>query len=233
MIEYKNVDFTYSRNTPFSQKVLENFNLKIESGENIAIMGKTGCGKSTVVKLCNGLIKPDNGTIEVDGLKTTEKKTLMELRKKVGLVFQYPENQFFCPTVSEEIGFALKNFGFADRVEEMTEKSIRTVGLSHDFLGRSPFRLSGGEMRLVAIASVICWEPDYIFLDEPTAGLDFRGRKKISELIRNLNEYGKTTVTVTHNQDFVKSNMKRIVHIKNGLKFFDGPVEEYSFDEDI
>jgi len=226
MIEYKNVYFTYSAGTPFEQTVLEDFSLEIDKGERIAVIGKTGSGKSTVIKLSNATIKPERGFVTVDSLNTVDKKTIFSLRKKVGLVFQYPESQFFCPTVLEEVEFALKNFGFSNR-ETMIHEALNMVGLPLSFLNRSPFRLSGGEMRLVAIASIICWNPEYLFFDEPTAGLDYRGRKTISQLIDRLHKSGKTVVVVTHNEDFVRENLSRVIAIKGGKKVFDGSTDEY------
>lgn len=217
-IEFNGVDYVYSKDTPFEKKALSDVNLKIEEGEYISILGKTGSGKSTLVQLMNGVMKPTKGKVVVDGILTDEKsERTFEIRKKVGMVFQYPEHQFFEENVLNEIAFGPKNFGIDDsQIEEKVLKSIEMVELPKSTLFKSPFSLSGGEKRKVAIASVIACDPKYIVFDEPTSGLDPVSVKRFSLLTKKFQSLGKTIVIVTHSVEFALKNSERIIVLSDG-----------------
>jgi len=227
MIAFKNVTHYYSKNTPFETLALKDLCMTIKKGERLAVMGRTGSGKSTLAQLASGLIRPDSGEITVDGIDTKEKKDSHQLQKKVGLVFQYPESQFFMPTVKEEVAFALDNFEIEDPGERLTTNALTSVGLPARIMQRNPFSLSGGEKRLTAIASIIVWNPDYLFLDEPTAGLDARGRKRVLNLLQRLEENGTAIVVITHDTRLVKDNFPRIVVLSGGKTAFDGETRDF------
>ncbi|WP_240739459.1 ATP-binding cassette domain-containing protein [Marinitoga lauensis] len=177
-IEIKNVSYTYAEGTPFETTALKDINWKITENSMWVVLGKTGSGKTTLIQTLNGLLIPKNGEILVDGISTKDQKNdIKKIRERIGLVFQYPENQFFLPTVLEELLYAPKNFNKNISQNDILN-ILNLVGLNRSFLGRNPFTLSGGEMRRVAIASVLSYNPKYIVFDEPTVGLDYSGRKK-------------------------------------------------------
>ncbi|MBO7222054.1 MAG: energy-coupling factor transporter ATPase [Clostridia bacterium] len=223
----------YSKKTPSEKVALDNINLSIEEGEFVAIVGHTGSGKSTLVQHLNGLIKPHkkgkNGRVEIFGRSTTEKKGLKQLRFDVGMVFQYPEYQLFEDTVEKDIAFGPKNMKLdKDEIDRRVRKSLELVGLPYDdFAERSPFELSGGEKRRVAIAGVIAMEPKILVLDEPFAGLDPEGVREITELILKLKrEICPTIITVTHDMDSASTLADRVVALCGGKIVADGTPKE-------
>lgn len=223
----------YSKKTPSEKVALDNINLSIEEGEFVAIVGHTGSGKSTLVQHLNGLIKPHkkgkNGRVEIFGRSTTEKKGLKQLRFDVGMVFQYPEYQLFEDTVAKDIAFGPKNMKLdKDEIDRRVRKSLELVGLPYDdFAERSPFELSGGEKRRVAIAGVIAMEPKILVLDEPFAGLDPEGVREITELILKLKrEICPTIITVTHDMDSASTLADRVVALCGGKIVADGTPKE-------
>jgi energy-coupling factor transport system ATP-binding protein len=224
-IEMKNVDFIYGYKTPFEKKALENINLSITKGEFIGIIGKTGSGKSTLVQLMNGLLVPQIGDVVVDGINTKDKKKAKEIRKRVGLVFQYPEYQLFEETVYKDIAFGPQNLGFSeDEVKRRVKEVCELLEIPKELLEKSPFELSGGQKRRVAIAGILAMDPDCIILDEPTAGLDMRGRKRIFNIIERLHkEAKKTIILISHSLEDVAVLCERVIILSKGKVHFDGP----------
>ena len=205
-IKLKNVDYIYNEGTPFSNKVLEDINLDLNEEKIIGIIGKSGSGKTTLVQLLNGLFIPSKGNIQVDDFiirKGMKLGNINNLRRKVGLVFQFPEEQFFNPTVKDEISFALKYFKYkSDRINKQVSDALTMVGLDNEYLSRNVFNLSGGEKRKIAIASILVFNPKIVILDEPTVGLDYKSKKRMMELIKKLKErYNKTIIIVSHDVD--------------------------------
>jgi energy-coupling factor transport system ATP-binding protein len=206
MIEAENIHYSY----PSKVEALKGVSLKIPDGEFVAIMGQNGAGKSTFVKHFNGLLKPSQGTVRVDGVETT-KTSVAALARNVGFVFQNPDNQLFSETVEEEIGFALKNFGFKPEVvEERINWALNLLSLSQ-YRKTSPFLLSGGERKRVALASVLAWDPKALVLDEPTIGQDHEQKERLQQFIIQMQQQGKTVVTVTHDVEFVAECNPRVV----------------------
>ena len=226
----KNLRHIYSPGTPFEVKALDDINLTINEGELIGIIGHTGSGKSTLIQHLNGLLKPTSGTVMIDNLTIGEKSTkLRDVRRKVGLVFQYPESQLFEETVELDVGFGPKNIGYDEKsVLEKVKKSLEWVNLNFDNLReRSPFELSGGQMRRVAIAGVLAMEPKYLILDEPTAGLDPRSRDDILSKLKKLHqELGITIMLVSHSMDEIAELVDRIIVMDGGKVFLDGKPED-------
>lgn len=214
------VSCVYGKNTPFEFNALNNVTLDINEGEYVAIIGQTGSGKSTLIQHLNGLIKPTGGSLDVFGTKITDAKKqaeLIGLRKKVGLVFQFPEVQLFEETVQRDIEFGPKNFNVEPaKRAAMARELIKTVGLDESFLQMSPFELSGGQKRRVAIAGILALEPEVLILDEPTAGLDPQGRLDILEMIKNLHKSGRTIIVVTHDMDCVRDYATRAIVMDKG-----------------
>ena len=200
-IKIENLTYVYMPKTPFEKKALDNVSLEIEDGEFLAVIGHTGSGKSTLIQHLNGLLKPASGKIYVDGTDITDKDTkLVDIRKKVGLVFQYPEYQLFEETIAKDIAYGPSNLGLnEDEILKRVKKSMEMVGLNYEeYKDISPFELSGGQKRRVAIAGVIAMEPKVLILDEPTAGLDPAGRDDILEQIKLLHEkYNMTIILVS------------------------------------
>lgn len=232
-IKIESLTHIYSKKTPSEKVALDNINLSIEEGEFVAIVGHTGSGKSTLVQHLNGLIRPHkkgkNGRVEIYGRSTTEKKGLKQLRFDVGMVFQYPEYQLFEDTVAKDIAFGPKNMKLdKEEIDKRVRKSLELVGLPYDdFAERSPFELSGGEKRRVAIAGVIAMEPKILVLDEPFAGLDPEGVKEITELVLKLKrEVCPTIITVTHDMDSASTLADRIIALCNGKIVADGTPKE-------
>ncbi|MDD3655315.1 MAG: energy-coupling factor transporter ATPase [Atribacterota bacterium] len=219
-IHLKNVSYTYNINMPFETEALKSINLKIDKGEFIGIIGHTGCGKTTLLQLLNGLLEPTEGQVFVDSIDIHKnKQKLREIRKKIGLAFQYPENQFFEETISKEIAFGPKNIGISDiELEQRIKKSLKMVDLDYYFYkDRSPFSLSGGEMRRVAIASILAIDPEIIILDEPTASLDPQSCYKLLSVIVNLyQKYNRTIIMVSHNMEIISELTKRIIVMEKG-----------------
>lgn len=206
-IEFKNVSYTYQAGTPFEGRALFDVNLKIEDASYTAFIGHTGSGKSTIMQLLNGLHIPTKGEVIVDdfSIKAGDKnKEIKFIRQKVGLVFQFPESQLFEETVLKDVAFGPQNFGISQiEAERLAEEKLRLVGISEDLFDKNPFELSGGQMRRIAIAGILAMEPKVLVLDEPTAGLDPKGRKELMTLFKNLHKKGMTIVLVTHLMDDV------------------------------
>lgn len=228
MIRCENLCHTYQKGTPFEKNAVSNVNLHIEKGELVAIIGHTGSGKSTLIQHFNALEKPTGGKVYIDGADVCDKETnLREIRKKVGLVFQYPEHQLMEDTVYKDIAFGPINMGISgDDLKERVEIATESVGLKKEYLEKSPFELSGGEKRRAAIAGVLAMEPEVLVLDEPTAGLDPRGRDELLELIVKLNDTGMTVIMVSHSMEEVARIAKRILVIDGGKVVLDGSVTE-------
>lgn len=225
-ITLKNIHFTYMPGTPFQQHALKGINLEIKDGEFVGIIGQTGSGKSTLVQLFNGLLKPTSGEAEINGFMTTKPEVkLKALRQQVGLVFQFPEHQLFGETVEVDVGFGPKNQGLGNKeIARRVRDAIALVDIDQEVLSRSPFDLSGGQMRRVAIAGVLAMNPRILILDEPTAGLDPRGRDEILAKIAQLQRETKITVIlVTHSMEDVARLVDRLVVIHRGEISFDGP----------
>ena len=218
MIEIKNLSHTYSSMGNVSY-ALKDINLTINDGEMLGIIGHTGSGKSTLIQHFNGLLKPTSGEILLDGQNIFDKNTsIKEVRRKVGLVFQYPEYQLFEETVFKDIAFAPKNYGCSpDEIKERVYSAAQTVGLKEKYMEKSPFELSGGQKRRVAIAGVLAMEPEVLVLDEPAAGLDPFGREKILYEIEKIREErGITVVLVSHSMEDVASHTTKIAVMHSG-----------------
>lgn len=219
-IKIENLTYVYMPKTPFEKKALDNVNLEIEDGEFLAVIGHTGSGKSTLIQHLNGLLKPASGKIYVDGTDITDKDTkLVDIRKKVGLVFQYPEYQLFEETIAKDIAYGPTNLGLnEDEILRRVKKSMEMVGLNYEeYKDISPFELSGGQKRRVAIAGVIAMEPKVLILDEPTAGLDPAGRDDILEQIKLLHEkYNMTIILVSHSMEDVGKLAEKIIVMNDG-----------------
>ncbi len=221
MIEAENVRYSY----PSKVEALKGVSLSVKDGEFVAIMGQNGAGKSTFVKHFNGLLKPSAGSVRIDGVETT-KTSVAALARNVGFVFQNPDHQLFSETVEEEIAFALKNFGIeADVIEKRIDWALNLLSLTQ-YRKTSPFLLSGGERKRVALASVLAWDPKTLILDEPTIGQDHEQKEKLRQFIMQLQTQGKTVVTVTHDVEFVAECNPRVVLMKDGRIVADGEGKE-------
>nr|MBR4282074.1 energy-coupling factor transporter ATPase [Clostridia bacterium] len=218
-IEVKHLTHTYSAGSALQQTAVKDVNLVIEEGEFVAIVGHTGSGKSTLVQHLNGLLKPTSGQVLVDGEDMNGEKVVKKLiRQKVGLVFQYPEYQLFEETVAKDIAFGPRNQGLsAEEIDRRVRKAMAYVHLDYDkYAERSPFELSGGQMRRVAIAGVLAMEPRYLILDEPAAGLDPKGRDRILGMVKELHEAGVTVVMVSHSMDDCARLATRMIVMSKG-----------------
>ena len=218
-IEVKHLTHTYSAGSALQQTAVSDVNMVIEEGEFVAIVGHTGSGKSTLVQHLNGLLKPTSGQVLVDGEDMNGEKVNKRLiRQKVGLVFQYPEYQLFEETVAKDIAFGPKNQGLdAEEIDRRVRKAMARVQLDYDkYAERSPFELSGGQMRRVAIAGVLAMEPRYLILDEPAAGLDPKGRDRILGMVKDLHEAGVTVVMVSHSMDDCARLATRMIVMSKG-----------------
>ena len=237
-IVIEHLNYVYSSGGPYETHALSDVSLTIGDGEFVGLIGHTGSGKSTLVQHLNGLLLPTSGRILVDGLDVADKSTdRRAIRRKVGLVFQYPENQLFEETVAKDIAFGPKNLGLSEQeIDRRVRDAMRKVALDYDALAqRSVFELSGGQMRRVAIAGVLAMEPQVLVLDEPCAGLDPRGREEILGLIRRLHsESGATIVMVSHSMDDVASLAERVIVMNHGEVAMDGaPREVFSRGEEL
>ncbi len=236
-INLANVFYTYMTGTPFERQALNDVSLTIEKGEILAIIGHTGSGKSTLVQHLNGLIKPLRGNVTIDGIDIAGRGSdAKQARQQVGMVFQYPEHQIFAETVYEDIAFGPRNRGFsAEEIDKQVHEAMAFVGLDFEtFAQRSPFQLSGGQMRRVAIAGVVAMNPDYLVLDEPSAGLDPRSRNAVLKEIMALHkERGIAIVLVTHSMEEAVKYANRMLVINKGKVLFDGkPTEIFSQHKD-
>ena len=225
-IKLSNIYHTYSKGTPFERLALQNVSLEIAKGEIVAIIGHTGSGKSTLVQHLNGLLKPDKGTAAIDDIDISSKGVQAKnARQQVGMVFQYPEHQIFAETVFEDIAFGPRNKGFnEEEVAKAVREAMAFVGLDYDtFAQRSPFQMSGGQMRRVAIAGVVAMNPDYLVLDEPSAGLDPRSRNAVFREIMDLHKSrGIAIVLVTHSMEEAVKYANRLLVVNAGKVLFDG-----------
>lgn len=229
IIEAKALTHTYSAGTPFEHKAIDNVELQVMPGEFLGIIGHTGSGKSTLIQHLNGLLRPTDGQILLDGKDIWAKpKEIRKVRFQVGLVFQYPEYQLFEETVYKDIAFGPKNMGLqGEEIGRRVRQAAVFAGLDEDMLERSPFELSGGQKRRVAIAGVIAMEPKVLILDEPTAGLDPRGREAILAQLRAYHEQkGSTIILVSHSMEEIARNVDRIVVMSHAHKLMDGTPEE-------
>ncbi|WP_054957418.1 energy-coupling factor transporter ATPase [Paenibacillus dakarensis] len=227
VIQLDQVSFDYDARSPWASAALRDLDLEISSGQFIGVAGTTGSGKSTLLQLFNGIIKPTAGTVSVLDIKMRagdKAPKLRELRRRVGLVFQFPEQQMFEDTVEKDICFGPMNFGASEEeAKQLARKAFDKMGLSPDLLQRSPFQLSGGQMRKVAIASVLAMEPDILVLDEPTATLDPVSRRELIELLQSLcREEGKTIIMVTHRMDELLEAADRWIILHEGKCVYNG-----------
>lgn len=229
-IKIENLNHVYMPKTPFEKIALNDINCEIRDGEFIALIGHTGSGKSTFIQHLNGLLSPTSGNIIVDGVNIADKKVkLSDIRKKVGLVFQYPEYQLFEETIEKDIEYGPRNLGISEEeISKRVKKSMEMVGLDYEtYKDKSPFDLSGGQKRRVAIAGVIAMEPKVLILDEPTAGLDPKGREDILAQIKILHkEYGMTIIMVSHSMEDVAKIADRVIVMNSGEIVLDGEIAE-------
>lgn len=219
-IALENVNFTYQEGTPLASAALSDVSLTIEDGSYTALIGHTGSGKSTILQLLNGLLVPSQGSVRVfDTLitSTSKNKDIRQIRKQVGLVFQFAENQIFEETVLKDVAFGPQNFGVSEEdAEKIAREKLALVGIDESLFNRSPFELSGGQMRRVAIAGILAMEPAILVLDEPTAGLDPLGRKELMNLFKKLHQSGMTIVLVTHLMDDVAEYANQVYVMEKG-----------------
>ncbi|MCL2168725.1 MAG: energy-coupling factor transporter ATPase [Defluviitaleaceae bacterium] len=235
-IEIKNLCHTYSKGSAFAKAALDDVSLGIEKGSFVGLIGHTGSGKSTLVQHLNVLLRPDSGQILIDGEDiNADKSRLKAIRTKVGLVFQYPEHQLFDMTVYKDVAFGPKNIGLSeDEVKERVESALSIVGIHPELYEKSPFELSGGQKRRVAIAGVLAMRPEYLVLDEPAAGLDPHGRNEILDQIKHMHEMlGITVILVSHSMEDIARLVSRILVIDHGKIVMQGTPSEIfaKFDE--
>ena len=230
MIKAENVNYIYQQGMPFERQALYDVNIEIEDGSLVALIGHTGSGKSTLIQHFNALVKPTSGKIIINGIDVTAPKADLRLvRKTVGLVFQYPEHQLFEETVYKDIAFGPKNMGFSDEeIDKRVRESAALVGLKEKHLTRSPFDLSGGQKRRVAIAGVLAMNPKVLILDEPTAGLDPKERDEILATIKKLHEENKEMIIifVSHSMEDVAKTAERVIVMNDGHVEMQGTVAE-------
>ena len=229
-IKIENLTYIYMPKTPFEKKAIDDVSIEIKQGEFVALIGHTGSGKSTLIQHINGLLKPTSGTILVDDLDITKKKVkLTNVRKKVGLVFQYPEYQLFEETIEKDISFGPRNLGLeCDEINRRVQRAMKTVGLDYEeYKDKSPFEISGGQKRRVAIAGVVAMEPRVLILDEPTAGLDPKGRDDIlNKIVELYKANNMTIILVSHSMEDVAKVANRILVMDNGKCILDGTPEK-------
>ena len=235
VLELKGVSYIYSKGTPFEKRALDNVSVAFEKGKVTGLIGRTGSGKSTLVNLLNGLNKPSSGEVLLSGVNIWEKpKEIDKIRFRVGLVMQYPEYQLFDETVRDDIGFGPKNQGLSpEEVEERVLEAARLTGVDEDMLSKSPFELSGGQKRRVAIAGILAMKPEVLVLDEPAAGLDPRGRK---EILSTVSEYAKsgngTVIIVSHSMEDMAYYCDNVVVMNDSSIYKTGSVSEIFEDAD-
>lgn len=228
MIEVRDIYYSY----PSGTQALLGVTLTIRDKEFIAIMGENGAGKSTLVKHFNGILKPSKGDVLVDGVPTT-KASVAQLSRNVGLVFQNPDHQLFSETVEEEIAFGLRNFGFDQKeIEEQTTWVLNLLDLTR-YRKASPFVLSGGERKRVALASVLVWNPKVVVLDEPTVGQDYSQKERLRKFVLDVNEQGRTVVMITHDVEFVADCSPRVVVMSKGQIVADGKAIDILTDTEL
>ncbi|MEH7349239.1 energy-coupling factor ABC transporter ATP-binding protein [Gottfriedia acidiceleris] len=238
-ITFEKVGYTYQPKTPFEHRALYDIDVTIPDGSYYAVIGHTGSGKSTFLQHLNGLLQPTEGIAKIDDitlLSDKKNKNLKPLRKKVGLVFQFPEQQLFEETVEKDICFGPMNFGVSeDEAKKRAKDLIEKVGLSEEYLMKSPFELSGGQMRRVAIAGVLAMEPEVLVLDEPTAGLDPSGQKALMDMFYQLHkEKGLTIILVTHSMEDAARYADTIHVLQKGTTYLKGsPLEVFSYEKEL
>lgn len=244
-ISLKNVSYTYNYKTPYAREVLKDINLNIEEGSYTVIIGKTGSGKSTLIEHINGLLLPTQGEVSVNNILITNPKSKKEkrelakklkvLRQDVAVLFQFSEQQLFETSVLKDIIFAPLNYGISEeRAISKAKELIKLVGLDESYLDKSPFELSGGEMRKVALCGVLALEPKVLILDEPTVALDYKSREEIMTMVKKLkDEFNMTIVLISHNMNYVLEYADKIFVLKNGKINFEGTVEELFADENL
>ena len=228
-IEIKQLTHIYNENTPFEKVALNNINLHIQAGSFVGIIGHTGSGKSTLIQMFNGLLKPTKGEVYIKGVNIHgEGVNKKEIRQSVGLVFQYPEYQLFEMTVYEDVAYGPKNLGLeGDALKERIEGALEAVGLAGEFWQKSPFELSGGQKRRVAIAGVLAMNPDILILDEPTAGLDPKGREELFSQLKKLHENKHLTIVlISHSMEDVARYVEKLVVLYRGEIAFTGTTRE-------
>ena len=220
MISLEQVSFKY----PSGHVALNDISLRIQGGDFVAIMGENGAGKTTLAKILNGLLKPSTGQVLVDG-EDTRKVSVAHLSRKVGLVFQNPDHLLFSETVRDEVAFGLRNYGFApDVVQTQVTRTLEALGLA-DYADTSPFLLSGGERKRVALAAILASEPDYLVLDEPTIGQDYLQKERLRNFILQLYSQGKAVVMITHDVEFVAESNPRVILLSKGAIVAQGPAD--------
>lgn len=228
MIEVTHLDFSYTG----GRKVLNEISLTINDGEFVAIMGENGAGKTTLVKMFNGLLKPAKGSVKVDGVDTRD-SSVASLARNVGLVFQNPDHQLFSETVHEEMAFSLRNFGFGeDVINRQVDSILGALDLSR-YKDTSPFILSGGERKRVALGAVLVWDPKHIILDEPTIGQDYQQKDRLRNFIIQLNSQGKTVIVVSHDVEFIAECKPRVILLSKGSIMADGRAQEILTDPSL
>ena len=238
VIKIENLSFTYSKKTPYQTDALKNINLEINEGEIVGIIGETGSGKSTLIQHFNALLKVQSkkkSKVEICGLDAAVKKNLKEIRKTVGVCFQYPEHQLFEDTVEKDISYGPKNLGVnKEEIPGLVYRAMRMLDLDESFNGRNPFQLSGGEKRRVAIAGIIVMQPKILILDEPMAGLDPIGKIELKKLIKRLHtEVSPTIVIVSHDMDDIAEIADRVLILSKGEIVVDKPVREAFNNEEL
>ena len=244
-ISLKNVNYTYNYRTPYAREVLKDINLNVEEGSYTVIIGKTGSGKSTLIEHINGLLLPTHGEVLVNNVLITNPKSKKEkrelakklkvLRQDVAVLFQFSEQQLFETSVLKDIIFAPLNYGISEeRAISKAKELIKLVGLDESYLDKSPFELSGGEMRKVALCGVLALEPKVLILDEPTVALDYKSREEIMTMVKKLkDELNMTIVLISHNMNYVLEYADKVFVLKNGKINFEGKVEELFVDEKL
>ena len=230
-IEFQNVTFSYDEDEEnnIGETVVENFNLQIKKGDFVAVLGHNGCGKSTIAKLCNGINIPQSGKVLVDSTDTADEDKINEIRQKVGMVFQNPDNQIVATIVEDDVAFGPENLGVEPaEIRKRVDEALKRVGM-YDFRLSEPHKLSGGQKQRVAIAGIIAMQPECIVLDEPTSMLDPRGRKEVMDTIKMLNEdYGITVIIITHYMDEAAKANRVIVMDKGEIILDSDPREVFS-----
>lgn len=229
-IKFNDVTYVYQKGTPFEYEALHQINTEFEPGHYYAVIGQTGSGKSTLIQHFNGLLKPSYGAVALDDLvlkAKTKDKAIRPMRQRVGLVFQFPESQLFEDSVEREILFGPKNFNMnLEKVKDYAYRLLMKLGFDRDVMSKSPFQMSGGQMRKIAIVSILAMDPNIIVLDEPTAGLDPHSRKQVMDLLKQLQQEGKTIVLVTHDMNDVAQYADRIKVLQQGTLVYEGTPRE-------